>query len=168
MPSAPLLVTADLNVPIVLPQTQSTVTVTVGGQKVNVTLYWQPSSVYLQGQTLILPPQTSGSIVLQYQPQQVYYPVATGGPTNSISSATTVMETTSYTAASVSRNAAQKLPSFSPNAGQAAAQTRTTNSDRSFSGESLLLGVTVAMIAVVLAIILVAVRERRSPSVVPV
>jgi hypothetical protein len=165
MPSAPLLVTADTNVPIAISQTQSTVTVNVGGQKVNVTLYWQPSSVYLQGQTLILPPQTGGNIVLQYQPQQVYYPVTKGGSTNSIGSVTTVTETA--TLASVSRNAAQnRLPSFSPSAGQVAAKTYTTNSHHSSSGDDLLLGGAAVAVVVAVAIVFVAVRGRRNPSVV--
>jgi hypothetical protein len=68
-PTAPVLVTASASVPIVLPYNQSTIQVTVGGVKVNVTANWEPNQVSFSGQTLIIPPQTSAAITLQYQPQ---------------------------------------------------------------------------------------------------
>lgn len=76
VPAAPVQVTASISVPIQLPKNVSTVTVIVGGQKVNVTVYWQPNSVYLSGQTLILPPQEGAAITLQVQqsyPYPIYY-----------------------------------------------------------------------------------------------
>jgi len=76
LPAAPVQVTASISVPIQLPKSVSNVTVVVGGQKVNVTVYWQPSSVYLSGQALILPPQKGTSITLQAQqnnPYPIYY-----------------------------------------------------------------------------------------------
>ena len=78
MPQAPLLVTGDLSVPINLPVSNSSVKVPVGGQSLNITVPWQPYSIDLAGQVLILPPQTSGDITLQYQPRQFFYPF-TGG-----------------------------------------------------------------------------------------
>ena len=67
-PTAPVLVSASASLPIVLPNNQTTLQVTVGGVKVNVTANWEPDQVNFAGQALILPPQTSAAIVLQYQP----------------------------------------------------------------------------------------------------
>lgn len=163
MPQAPLLVTSDISVPITLPQSQSNVTVTVGGQKVNVTLYWQPNSIDLQGQTLIIPPQDSGSITLQYRPQQYYYP----GPLRAASgSSTTNNETvTTITAATTSHNAAQgRIPPFSPADVQVAAKVVTNG----LSEESLLMvgGAVVLAVALALTLVLVTLRGKRKPSIV--
>lgn len=77
VPNAPVQVTAGLSVPINLPQNVTTVTTNVGGQKVNVTVYWQPSYAYLTGSALLIPPANSASITLRYQ-QPSYYPLAYG------------------------------------------------------------------------------------------
>lgn len=78
MPQAPVDVSAYLSMPIMLPRNTSTVTVNVGGQKVNVTVYLQPSYLTLTGEALLLPPQTSASIVLHYQPDN--FPIVYSGP----------------------------------------------------------------------------------------
>jgi hypothetical protein len=67
VPAAPVEVSAWKWVPVILPKNQSMVTTTVGGEKVNVTVYWQPAYVGLAGSTLIIPPQTSASITLHVQ-----------------------------------------------------------------------------------------------------
>lgn len=160
MPQAPLLVTADLSVPITLPQHQSNVTVTVGGQKVNVTLYWQPSSINLEGQILILPPQTSGNITLLYQPQQYYYPIplvssATGVP------GTTTTQTETATTQSASQN---RIPPFSPSSGQVAAVVGT---NVFLGGNPLLLGGVAAVVTLgVLTLVLMTVRGKRKQKIV--
>jgi len=82
LPAGPVQVTASMSVSVPLPKNFSTITVVVGGQKVNVTVYWQPNSVYLSGQTLILPPQKGAAITLQVQqnsPFPIYY-AGTGVP----------------------------------------------------------------------------------------
>ncbi|MDV3292835.1 MAG: hypothetical protein LYZ70_01020 [Nitrososphaerales archaeon] len=82
MPQAPVDISAYLSTPIVLPKNTTTVTVEVGGQKVNVTVYLQPSYLNLFGQALVLPPQTRADVVLQYRPFNepiIYY--ANGAPT---------------------------------------------------------------------------------------
>lgn len=98
VPEVPMEVTADLSVPGILPQNETTAQAAIGGQKINVTVYWQPMSVELSGSALIIPPQTSASITLQYQPSAVNYyppPYATpgatgpGAPTTPASAATT-------------------------------------------------------------------------------
>jgi hypothetical protein len=178
VPQAPLLVTSDFSVPITLPQNQSTVTVTVGGQKVNVTLYYYPSSVNLEGQTLILPPQTSGSITLQYQPQVYYNPLPTGvsspsGVYNFENGTVTAITTETKT---LSENVVQgEIPPFHPTNVQVAtpvnlpAATTTTKVPAKVVSEDgpLMVGGAVA-IAVVLALTLVLVtgRGKRNQSIV--
>ncbi len=72
IPSAPAVVTAWSWVPVNLPTNQTTVVTTVGGQKVNVTVYWQPTYVGLSASVLLLPPSTSTTLTLQYQPQNYW------------------------------------------------------------------------------------------------
>ena len=78
MPDQPIQVTAYLSLPVALPKNVTTVPVEVGGQKVNVTVYWQPMQVGLVGQALILPPQKGADITLKVQ--QYPYPVYFSGP----------------------------------------------------------------------------------------
>ncbi len=76
MPQAPVEVSAYLSLPIPLPKNTTTVPVEVGGQKVNVTVYLQPSYFSLSGQALVLPPQTGADVILQYRPASepvIYY-----------------------------------------------------------------------------------------------
>jgi hypothetical protein len=168
MPKAPLLVTSYLSVPVTLPQPQSNITVTIGGQKVNVTLSWEPSSVSLVGQTLILPPQTSGSITLQYQPQQYYYPLPVGLSTPSGVAATTgktAMASTETTGLGATQG---RIPPFSPVNVQSADPIKSVTVN-GLGGESLaLVGGTVALGVALVALILVqaTVRGKRRPSVV--
>jgi hypothetical protein len=174
MPRAPLLVTSYLSVPITLPQPN--VTVIIGGQKVNVTVYYYPTSVTLEGQTLILPPQTSGSITLQYQPQQIYFPLPLGLSTPSGVANTANGTVTSITATTTaSQNTAQgRIPPFNPANVQAATPVNPstvtmTVAVKGTSGESLLqVGgtVTIAAALATLTFVLVTVRGKRKPSTV--
>jgi len=97
MPDAPIQVSAYLSYPINLPKNISTVTVVVAGQKVNVTVYWQPNSVTLSGQALILPPENGTDITLQIQ-QSTPYPVPYLGQGTSSSGGVTTITTTVGTA----------------------------------------------------------------------
>ena len=171
MPAAPLLVTSSLTVPINLPQSQSNVTVVIGGQKINVTLYEQPSSITLEGQTLIMPPQTSGSITLQYQPQQYYYPLPEGTSTPSGVTAITTQSMTASTTTAGRNAAAGKIPPFSASNVQLAtlvnSSAATTAAAQGFK-QSLLQVAGVVALAATLATLtfLIASRGRRKPSTV--
>src|SRR2546422_3033981 len=57
-PSAPLIVNAWSWLPVNLPSNQTTIQTTVGGEKVNVTVFWQPNYVGLAGSAVIMPPAT--------------------------------------------------------------------------------------------------------------
>ena len=67
LPVAPAVVTAWKWIPITTSSNGSTIQTTVGGQKVNVTIYWQPTYIGLSGSGLLLPPEDSVSITLRYQ-----------------------------------------------------------------------------------------------------
>lgn len=94
LPDAPVQVSASMYIPIQLPQNISTITVDVAGQKVNVTVYWQPNYVNLFGQALILPPQKGAEITLQVQ-QSYPYPIYYKGPDYGQGGVTTVTTTMS-------------------------------------------------------------------------
>ena len=66
-PQAPVQIDVWSWVPVDLPREQTTVQVDVGGENVNVTVYWEPMYVGLAGSTLIIPPQTSASVTLHVQ-----------------------------------------------------------------------------------------------------
>ncbi|MDA4128426.1 MAG: hypothetical protein OK422_03055 [Thaumarchaeota archaeon] len=75
VPSVPVEVSAWDWLQVKLPQKETTVQTTVGGEKINVTVYWQPSYVGLAASTLVLPPQASASLTLRFQqPNYWAYP----------------------------------------------------------------------------------------------
>ncbi|HVB95357.1 MAG TPA: hypothetical protein VND41_01990 [Nitrososphaerales archaeon] len=84
VPAVPLTVTASESVEVNLTQSQTTVQVNVGGQPVNVTLYYSPNYVYLSASALLIPPQTSLSMVLNVQTQSPLIPFATGSASSSV------------------------------------------------------------------------------------
>jgi hypothetical protein len=67
LPRAPAVVTAWKWIPVYVPKNESTIETTIGGQKVNVTVYWQPTYIGLSGSGLLLPPQTHIGLTLSYQ-----------------------------------------------------------------------------------------------------
>lgn len=78
-PLAPVQIDVWNWLPVNLPASQTTVQVTIGGELVNVTAYWQPTYVGLAGSTLIVPPQTSASVTLHMQqPNYWVTPYSTG------------------------------------------------------------------------------------------
>jgi len=78
VPAVPLTVTASESVEVNLSQSQKTVPVNVGGQSVNVTLYYSPNYVYLSASALLIPPQKTLSMVLSVQTQSPLIPFAVG------------------------------------------------------------------------------------------
>jgi hypothetical protein len=68
VPDAPVQVYAWSWLPVNLPEDKPSVQVAiVGGEKVNVTVYWQPNYVGLAGSVLLVPPEISASISLHVQ-----------------------------------------------------------------------------------------------------
>ena len=75
VPDVPIQITAWDWVPVNLPVNQTTTTVTVAGQPVNVTVNWQPTYVGLAGSALLVPPFQPVSITLKAQQQNFWaYP----------------------------------------------------------------------------------------------
>jgi hypothetical protein len=76
VPQVPLAVTASKSVQVSLPKSQTTTQVSIGGQLVNVTLYYGPNYVYESATALLIPPQTSLNMVVT---AQTGYPVTMYG-----------------------------------------------------------------------------------------
>ena len=66
IPVAPVVVTAWKWMPVYV-EANTTSEVNVGGQKVNITAYWEPTYVGLSGSGLVIPPQNNIAITLSYQ-----------------------------------------------------------------------------------------------------
>lgn len=77
VPGVPVELTAWKSIPVVLPKNETTVQTIVAGEKVNVTVYWQPMYVNFGSSALIMPPQSSATMTLHYQ-QPNYSPVPYG------------------------------------------------------------------------------------------
>ncbi len=70
-PQAPLQINAWTWVYVNLPSNVTTIEVTVAGEQINVTVYWQPTYVGLAGSAIVIPPDNSATITLHVQ--QPYY-----------------------------------------------------------------------------------------------
>lgn len=79
VPSVPVIISAWDSVYVNLPNNQTTVVKNIGGELVNVTVYWQPMYVGLAGTTIIIPPATTGQITLHAE-QAPYYWYGVGTP----------------------------------------------------------------------------------------
>jgi len=163
MPSAPIEVSASLPYPVDLPKNVSTVTVKIGGQDVNVTVYWQPSSVTLSGQALILPPESGADITLQVQ-QSYAYPVYSGGGaagSGGVTTVTTTMATATATPQQGSSPQSNQIAPFTPSSGQVSSPAQQSGPVASgFSAlEVLIVGLGAAALVGVGAL-LIAVRRK--------
>ncbi|MDA4121573.1 MAG: hypothetical protein OK456_00155 [Thaumarchaeota archaeon] len=155
VPDAPILVSADASIPITLPLNQTTIQVTVAGEKVNVTAYWQPNYVSFAAQALIVPPQNSATLTLQYQPQSV-------GPIPLEASTQTQTAVASPPLASVQSNSPSQTSS---QAAVAADPATSTGGQASTGSGGLLISLgAVAMAAVAIGVALFAVRSRSVPT----
>lgn len=76
VPEAPMIVSASMSIPVVLPKGDTTTQVRVGGELVNVTLSYSPYYVYESATGLLIPPQTSLNLVLSAE--ESYPPIAYG------------------------------------------------------------------------------------------
>lgn len=84
VPALPVEVTAWNWIRVDLPSNQTTIQKNVGGQEVNVTVYWQPMYVGLSGSAVIIPPQNSAQITL-YANQEPNYWMYAPGTLNAVS-----------------------------------------------------------------------------------
>ena len=72
LPKAPAVISAWDWVKVNLPADQTTKPVDVGGQTVDVTVYWEPMYVGLAASELIIPPTNSVNLTLKYQPSNYW------------------------------------------------------------------------------------------------
>jgi len=93
VPAVPLIVTASESVQVSLPQSQTTMQVNIGGQLVNVTLYYSPNYVYESATALLLPPQTSLSMVVTAQTESnlIPYAVSSAGSGGTVTNGATAV-----------------------------------------------------------------------------
>jgi len=112
VPEAPLIVSASKSIPVVLPKGETTTQVKVGGELVNVTLYYSPYYIYESTTGLLIPPQTSLSMVLS---ANVSYPPIPYGVASASGAATPGTATVGTATASL--NGSQTLPPLGAAAG---------------------------------------------------
>ena len=174
VPAVPLTVTASMSVQVNLPKGQTTMQVSVGGQLVNVTLYYSPNYVYESATALLLPPQTSLSMVVtaQTQSQLIPYAVGSAGSGGTVTNGATVVPPSSSpgqtsqggaagalsTGSSTTTAQMTSIPPFP--ASDLTAQTSAQPSS-SGSGFSLLIIGTLALAGAIAAIVGVAVSRSR-------
>jgi disulfide bond formation protein DsbB len=169
------VITAWKWIPILTGSNGSTVQTTIGGQTVNVTVYWQPTYIGLSGSGLLLPPQNSISITLHYQ--QPDYWVMPGGvmSKNAYSGATSTgtianqpsgVPSLAPTSSGTQSSSLYYLPTQIPAIPQMAVNGSTAGSQGNFLGVDFLIVATAAFIAVALAVVFVAVRyhTKRPPT----
>jgi hypothetical protein len=181
VPSVPVDVTAWDWLPVQLPTSQTTVPVNVGGETVNVTVYWQPTYVGLGGSALIIPPQNSATITLHVQQPTYWYmskdlsggastgamtPTVTSAPTDTSSSGTIsnsasgvpTFISTQFSSSSASMSTLQtQIPSLTTTTASPGA-VATSNNDYTFP---LTIAVIVALAIAVLSFTLVLLRGRK-------
>lgn len=163
MPQAPVDVSAYLSLPLKLPTNTSTVTVNVGGQKTNVTVYLQPSYVSLSGEALILPPQTSASVVLRYQP--VSYPIVYGGTPTAAGTEGTTPSVSTGTAEQTSTSSQTRIAPFTPTGSQLTTTSPGTSSSQGLpfaGGAASAIEVTAVGGALVVGVVVGALLTRKS------
>jgi hypothetical protein len=149
-PEAPLLVSAETSVPIVLPLNQTTVQVTVAGVKVNVTAFWEPNYLSFAGKALILPPQDSASIVLKYEPQP-QGPIPLGVGTQSATAVATGTMTGAPAKSSTPEQAIAQQSSDPASSAAGAATAQPSSSDATIGILALLaVAISVASLGVAL------------------
>ena len=172
MPNAPIQVSASLSYPINLPRNVSTVTVVIAGQKVNVTVYWQPNSVTLSGQALILPPEKGAEITLQVQ-QSYPYPVPYAGEgtasSGGVTTVTTTIATTTAAPQQGSTPQSNRIAPFSPSSEQISSPAQqSTPAASGFSAiEDLIIALGAAAIVGVGTMIMLIRRRSRLQSARP-
>jgi hypothetical protein len=171
MPQAPLLVTGYLSFPIAVPGGQGNGTTSSGGKSVNGTSPGQAPWVSLEGQTMILPPQTSGTITLRNQPVMFYSPIPLGVTVPAgVPSPATNQTGSNSAAGSTQAPVKGRIPGFQSTDAPVAPLTASPTS----ASGSAIQGLNAASLAVIgavivvgaLAIVFVASRRRREASIV--
>jgi hypothetical protein len=167
LPEAPSVVTAWKWVPVYPGKNASTIQTNIGGQEVNVTIYWEPTYVGLSGSGLLIPPQTALNLTLRYQqPDYWIMPagvVSKGANTSGAPSATVASQPNGTPSLASSNSGTQTsgqyyLPSQIPAIQQEA--PAPTGSQPGFTTADSLITASALFIIIVLAVIIVAARRK--------
>jgi hypothetical protein len=176
LPDAPAVVDAWDWVNVNLPTSQTTTQVDVGGQTVNVTVYWEPTYVGLAASALIIPPTNNVNLTLHYQQPNFWVTpagaeVQPGVPgvtsSSTVSNSATGVPSGSAEASSQQGTSSQyylpsSIPSLSSESGTQAGTSATASALTTLT-EGAVIGAALASV-VVLAIF--GMRRRQTPSVV--
>ena len=165
VPAVPLTVTASESVQVNLTQSQSIVQVNVGGQLVNVTLYYSPNYVYLSASALLIPPQTSLSMVLTAQTQPPLTPFAEGSASSTASPNSSQVQQGSQGAAGTPSNSRStttaQIAAIPPIPASDLASSASVQLSSNASGVTLLAIGTLALAGAVAAIVGIAISRTR-------
>ncbi len=171
VPSVPVEVSAWVWLPVNLPRNQTTVQTTVGGEKVDVTIYWQPTYVGLAGSALIMPPKTGASITLHAQQPNYWatpYGVQTMGAVGAtsktmgtIASAEGGIPAQQYSQYQYGPASQTGVPQQYTPPVQIVPSSPSGSTDTAQSSNILLSGATVAAVAIASISVVIAVRARK-------
>ncbi len=163
VPTLPLEVYAYSSIYVNVPKNLTTYTTTIGGEKVNVTVYWQPMYVYFEGYDLVLPPDTTSNITLHAQQQNYYVtPYAKGETTPLVQSVKTTTVVTSGAIGQYQPSGPTNQPQIIPPFSLGTTTQSASGTPFGTSSEQLLLGVT--LVAVAIAAFSLAFALRRRPA----
>ncbi|MGD0318555.1 MAG: hypothetical protein ABSB56_02515 [Nitrososphaerales archaeon] len=161
LPQAPAVITAWDWVPVNRTLDNSTVPDKIGGQPINVTLYWQTTYVGLSASAIVIPPNNSVSLTLHYQqPENWIVPMgvktstanSSGASTGTIADQPTGVPSTVQSAPSQTGSQIQYyLPSAVPSIEAALGTTGSTT-----TSSNALLGGGVTTIAIGAAAVILA------------
>ena len=171
VPAVPLVMTASESVQVNLPKSQTTMQVNVGGQLVNVTLYYSPNYVYESATALLVPPQTSLSMVVTAQEGNRLIPYAVGstasgqGTTNAVAAGAPTQQTSQGSAGAssitTSSSTAAQTTSIPPFPATVLAAASSSHPSSNATGMSLLTVGTLAIAGAVAAIVGIAIAMKR-------
>jgi len=174
LPTAPTVVTAWKWVPVYPGKNESTIETDIGGQEVNVTVYWQPTYVGLSGSGLLIPPQTSVNLTLRYQ-QPNYWVMPAGVASRGeyvggVPSATVASQPNGTPSLASSNSGSQSssqyfLPSQIPAIQQAA--LAPTGGQSTYTNIGGLVAAAALFVAAVLVVVIVATRHNPRRSSAP-
>lgn len=179
VPDIPIQLTAWSWVPINLPSNQTTTTVTVGGEPVNVTVMWEPTYLGLAASTVIVPPFHETTLTLKPQQQSFWaYPagvastgsgvaspgLATSGEAGTLASAPSavpanVLQEQQGGSASSGVSSQRSTPS-EPSTVTVTTVQSTVSSSTSVPSNQILEGGMIAAIIVSIAAVVLAVRRK--------
>ena len=150
VPNLPILLNGWISLPVNVPTSTTTVTTTVGGQPINVTMYWQPNYVEFTGTALIIPPQTNAHMTLQVEQQNYIVEPETVQPSVAVSNAATASSGVSSSPQTGSNSTTPtQIPAFSAQAESNTTIASTPSGSLISPLSAALIAVTVVLLAIV-------------------